>query len=294
VAAGVLGVAMSAPIASATAAPALAVAFWRSALGALATAPVVGLRARAEVRALTARGAVPSVLSGVLLAVHFGLWLPSLRLTSVTAATALVATTPVWTVALDRLRGVPVPPQVLLGVALALGGVLAVTGADAGRSWSALAGDALAVGGGMAGAGYVVVGERARATASTPVYTSIAYGTCAAVLVPVCLVAGASLAGYDTRTWVELLVLTAAAQLLGHTALNAALPAVGATPLSLAILLEVPGAALVAWAWLGQVPPVSVVPGAVLVLAGLVVVVRSRRAEGTRPVDVELDAEPGP
>ena len=36
------------------------------------------------------------------------------------------------------------------------------------------------------------------------------------------------------------------------------------------MLLEVPGASLVAWAWLGQVPPLAVLPGTVLVLAGLV------------------------
>jgi len=97
------------------------------------------------------------------------------------------------------------------------------------------------------------------------------------VLAPVSLLLGQPLAGWGPRTWVELGVLTLAAQLLGHTALNAALPTVGATPLSLAILLEVPGATLVAWAWLGQRPPVLVLPGVVLILSGLWVVVKAHR-----------------
>jgi drug/metabolite transporter (DMT)-like permease len=46
----------------------------------------------------------------------------------------------------------------------------------------------------------------------------------------------------------------------------------------LAILLETPGAALVAWVWLGQRPPVLILPGAALVLAGIALVVLSRRA----------------
>jgi drug/metabolite transporter (DMT)-like permease len=179
-------------------------------------------------------------------------------------------------VAIERIRGVPVRAGVLVGVGLALAGVLVVTGADAGRSPSALGGDLLALGGGMAGACYVLVGEQARRTTSTTVYTLLAYGGCALLLVPVCLGTGTALAGWGGRTWAELVLLTAVAQLLGHTAFNAAVPVVGATPLSLAILLEVPGSALVAWAWLGQTPPVGVVPGVVLVLAGLAVVLRSR------------------
>jgi drug/metabolite transporter (DMT)-like permease len=224
----------------------------------------------------------------VLLAVHFALWIPSLRLTSVTASTALVTTTPVWTVVLDRLRGRPVPRRVVLGVAVAMAGVLAVTGVDAGRSTAALAGDALALAGGMAAAGYVLVGEHVRRTASTGVYTLLAYTTCAVALLPLCLALGVQLSGWATVTWVELLVLTVSAQLLGHTVLNVALPAVGATPLSLAILLEVPGAALVAWVWLGQVPPLAVVPGAALVLAGLVLVVRSRPASRAAPAEADV------
>jgi drug/metabolite transporter (DMT)-like permease len=45
---------------------------------------------------------------------------------------------------------------------------------------------------------------------------------------------------------------------------------------ALAILLEIPGAALLAAALLGQVPPPSAVAGLVLVLAGMAAVVRAR------------------
>lgn len=278
---GVLGVSLAAPIAAATAAPALAVAFWRTAAATAVGAPYTLVRRRGELR--DARPAWrASVLAGLLLAVHFALWMPSLRLTSVTAATALVCTTPVWTVLLDRLRGAVVPRAVVAGTGTALAGVLVITGVDASSSTRALTGDLLALGGGAAAAGYVVAGERARRTWSTASYTLVAYGVCAAVLLVVCLAARVELGGYSTRTWVELAVLTLAAQLLGHSVLNHTLRSAGATTVSLAILLEVPGAALVAWVWLGQVPPPAVVPGAALVLAGLAVVVRSRAASASR------------
>lgn len=282
---GVLAVAFSAPLITAIAAPALAVAFWRNALGAAAGAPFTLVTRRQELAALFGphrRTLALAVLAGLALALHFGLWIPSLRLTTVTASTSLVATTPLWTVVITRLQGRAVPRGVVVGVVLALVGVLVVTGVDASGSAAALRGDLLALGGGAAGAGYVVAGAEVRRTVGTASYTLIAYSTCALVMLAACLLSGASLSGYSARTWVELGLLTLSAQLLGHSLLNRALRSAGATTVALATLLEVPGASLVAWVWLGQVPPAAVVPGAVLVLAGLAVVIRtqstSRRA----------------
>jgi drug/metabolite transporter (DMT)-like permease len=41
-------------------------------------------------------------------------------------------------------------------------------------------------------------------------------------------------------------------------------------------LLEVPGAAVIAAVWLGQVPPLAAIPAAVLILVGLALVVTAR------------------
>jgi drug/metabolite transporter (DMT)-like permease len=168
-----------------------------------------------------------------------------------------------------------VPRAVLLGVALAIAGTLAITGVDAARSGRALLGDLLSLASAVAATGYLIGGRRVMRETSTAVYTMLAYGACALVLLPVALAGHTALWGFSGRAWVELGVIALAAQVLGHTMLNVALPVVGTTAVALAILLETPGAALVAWAWLGQTPPLTVVPGTVLMLAGLVVVARS-------------------
>jgi drug/metabolite transporter (DMT)-like permease len=278
VAVAIVGISTSAPVTAVMAAPVLAVAFWRNLAGALVTGGWLGLRERKGLATLSRSAAGLSSLAGVLLAVHFASWLTGLRLTSVTAATALVCTTPIWTVGFDLVRRVPVPRRVLLGVLLAMTGVLAITGVDAARSAQALLGDLLSLLGAVAMAGYVQLGNRVRRTTSTAVYTLVAYGACALLLLPACLLSGAPLVGFSTRTWIELAVVTVGAQLLGHTLLNAVLPSIGVTPLALAILLEVPGASLVAWAWLGQLPPAAVLPGAALMLLGLVIVVGEKES----------------
>lgn len=289
---GVLGVSLAAPIAAATAAPAIAVAFWRNAMATAVGAPyTLATRPTELVRGRGRGGVRPSLVAGVALAVHFSLWIPSLRLTSVTAATALVCTTPVFTVAYDRLRGTHIPRAVIGGVALSFVGVLVITGVDAGTGGTALLGDLMALAGGAAAAGYMVAGAAARERLSTASYTFVAYGVCAALLGAACLVFGIPLAGYSTRTWVELALLTLGAQLLGHTVLNRALKSAGTTTVGLAILLEVPGAALVAWVWLGQVPPLAIIPGAALVVAGLAIVVRARATSRRAAGDVPLGAQ---
>ena len=48
-----------------------------------------------------------------------------------------------------------------------------------------------------------------------------------------------------------------------------------ATFVSLAILFEMPGAALVAAIWLGQAPPAAIYPAAALILAGVILVIKS-------------------
>jgi drug/metabolite transporter (DMT)-like permease len=282
IAVAISGISFAAPIVVAISVPSLAVAFWRNAFGVLASAPYVAVRGRREWLALfrgDRRPLITAVAAGVALSVHFALWIPSLRMTTVAASTALVTTTPVWTVVLDKIRGRPVPAGVVFGVGVAMAGMLLITGVDAGRSGRALLGDLLALLGGMAAAVYVSAGEAARQWMSTASYTFTAYTTCALLLLAACVAGRQRVAGegYDARTWGLLLLLTLCAQLIGHTLLNRALAVAGATTVSLSILLETPGAALVAWVWLGQEPPVLIIPGAALVLAGIALVVVSRR-----------------
>ncbi len=220
----------------------------------------------------------PSLVAGGALALHFGLWLPSVGLTSVASSVALVTTTPVWTTLLLRLRGHRPAPRVWVGGLVAFTGVLLLTGVDLTVSGRALAGDALALGGGIAMAVYVLAGAEARRTLSTTSYTLVCYGTASVGLLAACLVAGASLgAGYSAETWLKLLALTVAAQFLGHSLLNRVVRGLGPSIVATSVLLETPGAALLAAVWLGQLPPPAAYPALALILLGLALVVRGER-----------------
>jgi drug/metabolite transporter (DMT)-like permease len=276
-------VATSGPLIAATAAPALAIAFWRTALASFALIPFALARARAELRSLSRRDWRLCLLAGALLAGHFGTWVPSISLTSVSSATALVATQPVWAALLALAAGRRVRLSVWLGIGVSVAGAVLLTGADVSLSGRALVGDVLATVGGMLSAAYVTAGAAVRVKVSTTAYTAVCYSTCAVLLLALCLVTGQRLGGYDGGTWAKLGALTVGAQLLGHSLFNVLLRSTSPTALSLAILFEVPGASLIAAVWLHQIPAVTAIPGLVLLLAGIAVVVSA----GTRAVPVE-------
>ena len=279
------GVSASGPIMAATAAPALAIAFWRNALGAGSTGLVTGLRHRAEFAALDRRGWAVAALAGVFLALHFATWVPSVKLTSVASATALVATQAVFTALIAAVAGRRLPRVAWLGMALAIIGTALIAGADFAVSARALAGDGLALLGAVFAAAYVTTGASARQQMSAATYTTICYSVGALGLLVACLAGGQPLAGYSGRAWLLILAVTGCAQLLGHSLFNVVLRSVSATFVSLTILIEVPGAGLIAAVWLHQRPPASAIPGLVLLLAGLIVVVRSRsRDRAAQPV----------
>ncbi|MEV6315987.1 DMT family transporter [Streptomyces sp. NPDC051776] len=280
----VSGISFSAPLIAATAAPALAIAFWRNAMAVGALSPVALLRHRAELRGMGGRTLLLSATSGALLAVHFGLWLPSLHLTSVASSTALVTTTPIWTTLLLRMRGHRLPRLVWAGTAVAFLGVVLLTGIDLSLSPRALGGDALALGGGMAAAGYVLIGSAVRRSVSTTAYTYVCYATTAALLLVTCLVSGSAVAGYSGGAWLKLALLTVAAQFLGHSLLNRVVRCLGPSVTSTAVLLETPGAALIAAVWLGQMPQAAAYPALAVILAGLALVIRGDRRRTPPPV----------
>lgn len=274
---GVVGVSMSGPLMAVMAVPPLAVAFWRNALGTAAIAPVAFVGRRASFSRLTAADLRLIAIAAVALAVHFATWVSSLRMTSVASATALVSLQAGFVVLFAWARGERPSIRVGAGLALCLLGVIVVTGVDVTVSGEALLGDLLALVGGAAAAVYVLVGGSVRQRTDTTVYTLLCYGMCAAVLLAACLIAGTPLQGYAAIDWWRLVALTVAAQLLGHSAFNHLLATVSPTVVSLVILLEVPGAALLAGWWLNQVPQWGVYVGLVLLLAGLAVVVAARR-----------------
>ena len=103
-------------------APGLTVAVWRTMMAAVVLAPFAWVRARAEIKAFDRREWYMILSAGILLGMHFVLWIESLYHTTVAAASVLVTTSPVFLAVLgyiflnERLSK-PINGAILLAVA---------------------------------------------------------------------------------------------------------------------------------------------------------------------------------
>ncbi len=287
VAVGVLAVSAAAIFIRLAEAPALAVAIWRNALGALVLLPVALYR-----RDTFPQGRVLriGVASGVALGAHFGFWISSLDYTSVAASVVLVCTQPVFVAILAYLVfGERTSPLSFFGILVALAGTVVIA-SDGSVGSATFFGNALAVIGAVAVAVYVLIGRSLRTTGvSVLPYSIVVYASAATTLVPAALYGGVPLWGYSGETWFWLWAVTLGPQILGHTVLNWALRYVEASLISGTILAEPVVSALLAWLILSERPGLATLLGGAVVLAGLFLLLRGYRASHERS---KLPAEP--
>lgn len=286
---GVVAVSFAAILIRLADAPAVTLAFWRTAGGAAVLVPFA-VRDRvtpdpAERRAMVA--------SGGFLAVHFVLFIASFSYTSVASAVVFVSTAPLF-VGLGSwvFLGQPPTRRTWAGIGVAILGAAVVAFADAGEGATGsnpLLGDALAVGGAVAVSGYLLLGQHTRARLSVATYGTWVYGTAAVLLLVAALVFGQPLVGFDAATWWAIVGLLVGPQLLGHTVFNQVLSQVRATTIAVVVLSEPIGAGLLALLLLGEVPSPLLAVGGPVILAGVYLAATGERR---RPVE-EAVAPPG-
>ncbi len=282
--------------APAGAAPALAVAFWRTALGALALAPFGVRSARRNTVPRDARRQRRLAASGLALGMHFFLFQGALALTTVASAVTLATMSPLF-VALGGwwFLKEATPRRMWIGMALTMAGAIVVGVGDASAielGMRALIGDGMAFGSALAITVYLLIGRVARRDTPTTTYSATVYGWAAAALLPVCLLTGTPLFGYDPTTWLAIVGIVVGPQLLGHTVFNALLSTIPATLVSIVVLSEPVGAGVLAWLLLGELPTPLFAVGAPLVLLGVALATWRSRAPATSsdaPVAIDSD-----
>jgi drug/metabolite transporter (DMT)-like permease len=207
-----------------------------------------------------------------------------MRMTTVAAGTDLVALQPIFAALFLKLMGGEIPSRAWLGMFVSFGGVVLISGIDLQISFRAFMGDLAAIISAALAAMYMLIGARAQRTLETASYTSICYFCCAVTALPMAVIAGNEILHFSAREWWILLGLIFGAQFLGHTMFNSVLKRVSPAVVSLIVFFEVPVSSILAIWWMGQRPPVGIIPGIALILFGCVLVVLR-----TRPTRVLIE-----
>lgn len=271
---GVFSVALSAIFVKMTSADSGVTAFYRMLFSVLIMSPVFFLKYTHEISKLSKRDWLFTSIAGVFLAFHFILWFESLNYTSVASSTVLVTLQPLFAFAgtyfffKEKLS-----IKTLVAGAIAILGSVLIGYGDFKVSGSALYGDLLALIACALITAYLLFGQDVRKRLSLVTYTFVVYSISTITLFFYIVFKGESFGPYPASEWMWFLLLALIPNLLGHTLFNWALKWVSTNVISIAILFEPVGAAILAYFVLGEYLSVSQIVGGSVVLAGIMLFV---------------------
>ncbi|MEW5875897.1 MAG: DMT family transporter [Candidatus Zixiibacteriota bacterium] len=263
-------------------APPISVSFYRLLTASVTIGAIVAIRGGRDLRDIDRVAFWRSVVSGVLLALHFGTWISSLDHTTVANSVLIVTTQPVFAALLgvwylrERVR-----PATFGAIVLALSGTALISGGNPEPGgWY---GDALALVGAIMASAYLIVGRQVRRTASTFGYVLIAYTTAAAVLGIWCVLSSSPFGGFPPKTWFWMILAGLIPSVIGHTLYNRALKDFSAHTVATTILGEPIVATSLAALVLAEYPSLWAVLGALPITLGVLWAIKIERAERIAP-----------
>ncbi|WP_257627759.1 DMT family transporter [Haloplanus salinarum] len=285
----VLAISTSAILVRWSDAPNVIKALYRVTFTVVALAPLVDGGDRLSLARIGRRDAAVAVAAGVALAVHFVVWFESLDHTTVAASVTIVQAQPVFVAAgAWVLLGERVSRRGALGIGIALAGMVALsfgpallaavdpTAEPAADVTGAQYGNALALLGAVAVAGYYLAGRSLRRGLGVLPYVTVVYTACALVLLGVAVAQGLPLVSYAPHEWVLFAAMALGPGVLGHTVVNWALGHLESHVVSVSLLGEPVGSTLLAVVLLSEVPPPGTLLGGAVVLAGIYVTASAR------------------
>lgn len=267
---GVISVSTSAILVKVSTAPSGVIAFYRLFFSVLFMLPVFLIKYVPELRLITRRDWIFSIVAGVFLAFHFILWFESLNYTSVASSTVLVTLQPLFAfLGTYFFFKEKFSWKAILSGLLAVFGSVIISWGDFKISGSALLGDLLALIACALVTAYLMFGQSVRKRLSLVTYTFVVYSISAITLLIYVLIRQEPLVPYGTSDWVYFILLALIPNLLGHTLFNWSLKWLSTSTISMAILFEPVGAAILAYYLLQEAVVWTQALGGAIVIGGV-------------------------
>ncbi|MCM3113446.1 DMT family transporter [Lederbergia lenta] len=251
---GVFSVSTSAIFVKLSTAEAGVVAFYRMLFSVIIMLPIFFPRYLHELRAITNKDWFYTIIAGIFLAFHFILWFESLNYTSVASSTVLVTLQPLFAFigTFFFFKEKFSLKAVVCAIVAVLGSII-ISWGDFRISGAALYGDFLALAACALITAYLLFGQNVRQRISLITYTFLVYLISSIVLlIYVIIISNDTLYPYPASDWFYFLLLAVVPTLMGHTLFNWSVKWLSTSTISMAILFEPVGAAVLAFYILGE------------------------------------------
>jgi len=222
-----------------------------------------------------------AIVAGLLYGVHFGTWVSSLTLTSVASSVTLVTATPLILALIALATGRDAPdPKHWVSIALAICGIGIIAKHDMNVGAEALMGDALAMGGAVAMAGYMLVTRRLGEALHLWTFGAIATGVGAIALLGTAFALDIPIEASSSEALFYLVLAALVPQLIGHNLLTWSLRYARPTIVGIATVGEPVGATILAWLWLGEQISGTMALGCGLTIGAILLALRGKNEYG--------------
>lgn len=217
-------------------------------------------------------------IGGAFLGLDIGVWHWAIELGTVTNASLLGNTGPVFVVlAAWLIFREAITARFLIGLLLALAGIAILLSGSFSLSARHLLGDVCGLAAGALYAAYLLSMNRLRSRFSTARVAFWTAASSAALLLPLALVSGEALLPSTLDGWLIVLGLAILVQIVGHGMITWALAHLPATFASVALLINPVATTLMAWLILEEAIGWHQLIGGVIVLGGIVVARQATR-----------------
>ena len=218
------------------------------------------------------------VVTGILLGAHFGFFISSVKSTSV-AASVLLGTCHIVYVAIIGwiLFGEGLTRKGIIGVCLALSGIVILFWGDLAQDPGNFDGNVLAFISGILAGLYYLGGRKLRKEISLPTYALVVYLSSALTMWFVVIVQDLEYLNIPNSDFQLFFLMALVPTLLGHTMQNWALAFLPAYVVSITLLTEPIGSGILAWHFFKEVPSLGVFIGGLIVLFGVYMVALSEK-----------------
>jgi drug/metabolite transporter (DMT)-like permease len=275
---GVISVSTSAILVKFSNSPSGVIAFYRLFLSVLLLLPLFLTRYVSELRLITKKDWIYSMIAGVFLALHFILWFESLNYTSVASSTVLVTLQPVFAfIGTYFFFKEKISLMTILSGLIAIIGSVIISWGDFRISGQALWGDLLALIACALVTVYLMFGQNVRKRLSLITYTFIVYSFSSITLFFYVLIRNESFIPSQSSDWIYFFLLALVPTLLGHSLFNWTLKWISTSTISMAILFEPVGAIILAYYLLNESLISSQIIGGIIVIGGIALFVLDGR-----------------
>jgi drug/metabolite transporter (DMT)-like permease len=244
-----------------------------------------GIRRISEFRRISIKNMLLLGLSGFFLALHFLLWMGSLKYTTVASSTIILALEPVfiWCGAYFLFKE-RISAFARLSMMIAIVGAGLIGWGDISVSSTNLFGDLLSFVGTLAVAVHMLLGQKLLSQVSPYVYNLSLFSSATIVFALYNLFIEVSFTNYANQEWGIFLLLAIVPTIFGHMLFNWLLQYISATTVSMSILGEPVGASILAFLLLHEKMSIMQISGGILAIAGMVIFMNVTRSDNKHEV----------